>query len=377
MSDTNSTKQVLFRRSDGRWTKKIRGRQVYFGRGDYASALAKYEEMKDDLFGAVDLEPEGLTVNSLSKKFLTTKLSLLDSGDLSRHTIKWYSIVCKMLCNRFGRSTPVAELRADHFEKLRTWMARRWSPVRVGNMINGTRCVFSFAVQNGLMDKLPIYGVGFARPSRKRLRKHRREKPAKMFEPSELRALIAKADPAMKAMIFLGLNCGFGNNDVALLPMSAVDLVGQWINYPRPKTEVDRFVPLWPETVAALEDWLAVRPKPSAGNVDRVFVTPTGNAWDNADNPVSRKFAMLMKRCKVAAGRGSFYTLRHVFETIGGESCDQVGVDNIMGHADGSMAGHYRETISEKRLRRVTEFVRRWLFEMDGEPDLIPMERVG
>ena len=44
--------------------------------------------------------------------------------------------------------------------------------------------------------------------------------------------------------------------------------------------------------------------------------------------------------------------LRHVFETIGGESRDQVAVDHIMGHADQSMAAHYRERISDERLQK-------------------------
>ena len=34
-----------------------------------------------------------------------------------------------------------------------------------------------------------------------------------------------------------------------------------------------------------------------------------------------------------------FYAFRHTFETIGGESRDQVAVNHIMGHADVSMAG--------------------------------------
>jgi integrase len=57
----------------------------------------------------------------------------------------------------------------------------------------------------------------------------------------------------------------------------------------------------------------------------------------------------------------SFYALRHVFETIGGESRDQVAVDAIMGHSDESMAGRYRERISDERLKAVTEHVRKWL----------------
>ncbi len=37
----------------------------------------------------------------------------------------------------------------------------------------------------------------------------------------------------------------------------------------------------------------------------------------------------------------SFYALRHTFETVAGETKDQVAVDAIMGHVNGTMATHY------------------------------------
>ena len=57
----------------------------------------------------------------------------------------------------------------------------------------------------------------------------------------------------------------------------------------------------------------------------------------------------------------NFYALRHTFETIAGESMDQVAVNHIMGHVDNSMAAAYRERISDDRLRAVVEMVRGWL----------------
>ena len=54
-----------------------------------------------------------------------------------------------------------------------------------------------------------------------------------MFQPWELREIIKFAGVQLRAMIYLGLNGGFGNNDFAMLPISAVDFKRGWINCPR------------------------------------------------------------------------------------------------------------------------------------------------
>ena len=93
-------------------------------------------------------------------------------------------------------------------------------------------------------------------------------------------------------------------------------------------------------------------------------MTKYGQPWakDIADNPVTKEFRKLIDAIDTAAAKDAkkrkakppakihrhglgFYALRHTFETIGGESRDQVAVNHIMGHADASMAGVYRERI--------------------------------
>jgi integrase len=61
-------------------------------------------------------------------------------------------------------------------------------------------------------------------------------------------------------------------------------------------------------------------------------------------------------------GRRNFYMLRHTFRTMADESKDQLAVDFIMGHEVPHMSAVYRETISDERLRAVTEHIRKWLF---------------
>lgn len=177
-------------------------------------------------------------------------------------------------------------------------------------------------------------------------------------------------------MVLLGLNAGFGNNDVASLPRSAVNLKTGWIAFPRPKTAIRRRVPLWPETVAALTLAIAQRPEPKdPGDADLCFLTERGTRFVRMQpsktsensfvtiNALSRRFEGLLKTLAIPRSRGiNFYTLRHVFETVAGGSKDQVAVDFIMGHSDDSMADEYREKIDDDRLIAVTDHVHRWLF---------------
>jgi integrase len=120
---------------------------------------------------------------------------------------------------------------------------------------------------------------------------------------------------------------------------------------------------LWPETAQAIGEWLAERPEPTKPeDAGLVFITAKGGSWakETTDNPVSKETRKLLDRLGIN-GQRSFYTLRHTFETIAGESRDQVAVDAIMGHVDGSRAATYRERISDERLQAVADLVRGWL----------------
>ena len=87
--------------------------------------------------------------------------------------------------------------------------------------------------------------------------------------------------------------------------------------------------------------------------------TTAGGHWRNAISP--RFNALLVRLDLQKAGRG-FYFLRHVFETVAGDSKDQVAVDAVMGHVTPGMGTIYRERISDDRLQAVVDHVRKWLF---------------
>ncbi len=237
--------------------------------------------------------------------------------------------------------------------------------------IQRIRSVFRYAFEAGLIDRPVRFGPTFKAPSQRALLREKQSNGSRMLEAGELRAILAEAKQPLKAMILLALNTGFGNSDLSTLPRSALDLDGGWVEFPRPKTDVHRRVPLWPETVASIREALAERPvHVHPADTDLVFLSSRGRRWVHwtgkawQDN-LSLAFRRLLRRIGLWRPGASFYSIRHVFETIAGESRDQVAVDAIMGHITPGQGTTYREKVSDARLKAVVKCVRRWLFRLD------------
>jgi integrase len=211
---------------------------------------------------------------------------------------------------------------------------------------------------------MPRFGPDFKGASMRKVRQQKAAAGPKLFCPDEIRKLLQAADPIMGAMVIVGINGGMGNTDVARLPFSAVDFESDWIDFPRPKTGVARRFPLWPETSLAMRAAIEQRPEPSSDDLaGLVFLTRWGNSWvpdGRRGNQVSPKFRKLLRTCGI--DHGGFYWLRHTFQTIADDAGDPIATAHVMGHADGTIGGVYRERISDERLRKVTDHVRTWLF---------------
>jgi integrase len=247
-------------------------------------------------------------------------------------------------------------------------MAENYGAVRLGNEVIRIRCVFKFAFDWGLIATPVRYGGGFSKPKAAVLRRERQKKGKRMFTPDQIRAVLSKANKPMKAMMLLGINCGFGNEDCATLPLDVLDLKRGWVDYARPKTAVERACPLWEETVAALKDYLADRPTAASKEFEGlVFLTQTGLGWSDGTrrNPITKEFTKLLEKLKIKRLGLSFYALRHTFYTAGEYCRDKDALEYIMGHAaDGAdMRPFYREETWISRLRAVVQHVHRWVFE--------------
>lgn len=275
----------------GYWSKKVDGKLLHFGRwgrvvnrvvtplpdpeAAWKDALRLYNDRINDVKvgavgpGAVVAEKapaaDGYRIKDLCNEFRTAKLRQKEAGELSVRMYGEYVLMCDLVVKQFGADRRADTLEPADFAALRETLVRRWGPVRVLNGVTRVKTIFKFGFEAGKLDRPPRYGSDFKPPSRSVIRRHRAKAGVKMFEAPELRTMIdgatvdvgngpelVKPDAALRAMILLGVNCGFGNDDCAGLSFAGLNLDTGWLDYPRAKTGIPRRCPLWPETVAAL-----------------------------------------------------------------------------------------------------------------------------
>ena len=364
----------LFAHANGSWAKKIKGRLYYFGPwSDPETALQKYLDTKDYLAAGrtPPADQGGLSVRELVNRYLTARKSDMDRGRITPKTFRDLHRTCARVVDVFGLRRLVIDLDPRDFERLHSAMATTLGLVARGVEIQKTRSIFKWALDEGLIDRAVRFGQGFRAPGKRELRKAKAQNGngPRMFEAEEIRQMIDATTPHLRAMILLGVNCGFGNNDCATLRLSALDLDGGWVDHPRPKTGTERRCPLWPETASALcvviDTGRAPEDPAHAGLVfltqqGRPWVRFRGTAWIDA---VTGGCRQLLDKLGLKRPGRNFYALRHTFETIAGETIDQVAIDHVMGHDRGDMASVYRERISDDRLRTVVDHVHNWLFQ--------------
>ena len=355
------------------WVKRIRGRRVSFGvLSDPEAALAKYQAHGPALHAGLSpaQAPAGasqITVGELCLEFLDHKKSAIDRKALSRQTYRDYESTARKVLERFGAGRLVAALRPTDFSRLVDGLP--YGPTRRRNFATWCRHLFAWGYDQELCD-LPRFGRALR--SDASMKRHAREmaiaRGRNLFTAAELGRILDTAGRPLEAMTWLAINGGLGPADVAELELDAIDVNRRSpvLDYPRPKTLIERRVPLWPETVRAVADVLTNRsPYSTPAGRDRLFLTRSGRPWaSGSSNALPRQFSGLLEKAGVKRGRRhrlGFYSIRHTFRTVADAAGDQHATARIMGHALPGMADVYVEKISEARLRAVAEHVRSWL----------------
>jgi integrase len=360
---------------------KIRGRHQSLGVWDTPQdvVINKYHRLMGAVAEGRDLSVINLAdinVRDLFEEFIQRCIARRDAGEMRNSTLRDYVDFANFAAGALGPDRLADDLTRLDFEDLRRRIAKRWGVTRRGKCIGFVRQVFRWGFEDAeLLVRPAQIPPSFRKPEKRLYRKVKHDRGPLLFTPAEIGRLLQAAPLQIKAMIMVGLNAAYTQADCSELPADRVDLEHRRIHWPRPKTEIDRVAPLWPETAMVLREVMDRRAPERASDdhrhllfltqnlrqpwVREVFGRRNGHASTRRVDSVGLLFGRLKRDLGISKSGHGFAVLRKQFRTIADETNDIPAIDLIMGHAgDRTMGDQYRQSIEFERLEAVVEHVR-------------------
>ena len=274
------------------WCKKVKGKLYRVCKPcHHEEALMIWREKRDQILGLVaptqpvpvpmpvmmpapapvvsNASAPSISLGDLRDRFLAFKEQEYNTGEIVAISVGVTADAINRFVEKVGEDRVVSSLTPQDFGDYRHDLASAYNSVNtLERHIVQVRGMFKWAVGREVIAGYPRWNESFAKPSavmkEKYLRKLEDQLGTRMFKPREVRNLIraTKAKPELRAMIYLGINCGLSNTELANLRLGHLDLANGWLSDRRHKTGVKRRSYLWPETVAAINRVLANRPVP-------------------------------------------------------------------------------------------------------------------
>jgi integrase len=348
---TRSDKFPLTKHKTGQYCKKIKGKTYYFG-SDKKMALQRYLDQAAYLHGNHEYLKKqsngSMTLKELCDMYLKYQFSKVQASAITaRHHNDQVRSLSKLM-SFIGHHRRIKDITTLDLQSYERKLQKCYNSAHRLNLhISIMKALFHWARKNDILEHVPNVNA----ISRGKIIHKQRI----VFTSEEISKLLVIADTQMKAMIWLGLNCGFGCTDCSELQWKHLDLINGRVVLPRRKTGISRDLPLWPETIEVLKKI------PRKGKL--VFYTSRGNPFirtilksDNDGhekystlNTISTKFSRLLKKSGLVFPKGTgFYTLRRTAATIAARSGDPFAVQRLLGHADLQMATRYVQDVSKQ-----------------------------
>jgi len=338
----------------GQYCKKIKGKIRYFGT-DKKKALERYLAQATYLHGAQSLiqkDSNGkMTLKQLCTLYLQYQHSRVLAGNLTPKHYNDQIGSLNRLMSFLGQGCKIESISTLDLQNYKRKLQSAYASVdRLNLNISVMKAMFHWARRNDVLETIPnIDAISKGKVVHKEMY---------TFSSEQIKKLLSAADMKMRAMIWLGLNCGFGCTDCGKLKWKDLDLKKGRVRLARNKTGIRRNFPLWPETIQALKEL------PRSGQL--VFYTSEGHPWvttlvkTNGDgereytsvNRITPTFSRLMKKVRIHAPKGTgFYALRRMAATMAARSGDPFAVQRLLGHVDLTMATRYVQDVSEQTDR--------------------------
>lgn len=368
---TRSDKFPLTLHKTRQYCKKIRGKLYYFGT-EKQKALESYLQQASSLHSGLPsagngTNTQGIPIKVLANQYLDYQESRVESNEIKQRQLYDQTRLLKHFVKHVGPKKSLTQISTIDIQNYRKKLIKEHKTANtINNYISAIKAMYNWSGENELIDKTP---------NLKAVKKITAAKVEKQtFTPKQIQQLLCRANKKLKAMILLGLNCGFGCTDCSELKWENINFLDKRIQFARTKTGVNRNLPLWQETI----DTLNQLPRTS----EYVFLTkknnkyvrvvriekPDGTARLLNHNAISKEFSELIKITGIQTEKGvGFYTLRRTAATLAARSGDPFAVQRLLGHADLKMASVYVQDVSEQ-TDRVINNTRKLIIQDDSSP---------
>lgn len=264
---TRSDKFPLTRHPTGQYCKKILGKIYYFG-SNKKEALQSYLDQVTFLHGYDNnsqISANGnMSLKQLCDMYLKYQHTKLLAKNLSARQYNDQIVSLNKLMDFLGQNCKIKNISTLNLQNYKRRLQKHYGSVcRLNLHLSIMKAMFHWAKKNDILKNIPnIDAISRGKVV---------HKDRFTFNSEQINRLLVFADIKMKAIIWLGLNFGFGCTDCAYLKWTDLDLANGRVKLPRRKTGIYRDLPLWLETVKSL--------KKIPRTCSLVFYTSRGNPY--------------------------------------------------------------------------------------------------
>jgi integrase len=212
----------------------------------------------------------------------------------------------------------------DFVFKLRS--ESKWSPASINLMCSSLRCFYDVILNRPIsIRRLPNVKYTLDDP--------------RIFTDSEVLLLLKNADVRLRAMIYLGYDCGLRTSEIARLRVKDIDSRQMLLHIVHSKRGKSRYVKLSEQCLQALRTyWKVYRPEGwlFPGHIDgHIKESYPSNLFHN----------LLVKLNIRPEDELSFHCLRHTYgTTMRNDDCDIFTLKKLLGHSCLSSTNRYIRT---------------------------------
>ncbi len=216
---TRSDKFPLTLHPTDQYCKKIKGKLYYFGT-DKKVALERYLEQAAYLHTGKTTKPNSannnLSLKTVCNLYLDYQESRAAIAEITRSYVYDQTRLLRDFVRYIGPNRIISNISTIDLQNYRKKLIKTGKAAdTINNRITAVKAMYKWALDNGVISNTPNL------KAIKKVVISKTEKPT--FSITQIQKLLENASTQMKAMIWLGLNCGFGCTDCAELKWENLD----------------------------------------------------------------------------------------------------------------------------------------------------------